>query len=67
MMGPKIIKAYKKACNDIDFQVDIKDVYGGDFPTYFFDDKEKSLFAAVYFGWYVGKFGPKIWEILINE
>ncbi len=60
-MTPRFKKIYKSALKNKSF---LEAIYEADFdtpPNSFSSDLDKGLFAAIYYGWLVGKYG-KEWE-----
>lgn len=61
-MTTKIKKVYKSAIKNTRFLQDIKEADNDTKPNFLSSDLEKHLFAAIYYGWLVGKYGND-WEL----
>jgi hypothetical protein len=66
MITEKTLNVYIKACNDKGFLSDIKKSDNDKKPGIFASDLQKALFAAIYYGYIVGKHGPEYSNKLIN-
>ena len=65
-MTETVRKYYKAALKNDEFVKEVKESNFGDIPTFFSSDTTKSVFAAVYGGWLLGKYGED-WKLLINS
>lgn len=64
MMTNKISRLYKGGSYNEEFLNAINKADGDGKPGFFSDDIEKTLFATVYYGWLVGKYGSN-WDLHI--
>ena len=56
-MTARIKKLYDSGCSNKDFLLDIRSADGDTKPNCFADELERHLFATMYYGWLVGKYG----------
>jgi predicted 3-demethylubiquinone-9 3-methyltransferase (glyoxalase superfamily) len=61
-MTKRIEIIYKSAIKNNKFLNDIKEADGDKKPTIFATEQDKIIFATIYYGWLVGKYGVS-WEI----
>lgn len=60
-MTEEIKIVYKSACNNSEFLFDIAEADDDKKPGIFASELEKHIFATIYYGWLVGKYG-KNWK-----
>lgn len=60
-MTERVKKIYKSGIKNNEFLLDIKLADGYEKPDLFDSDEIKTIFATVYYGWLVGKYG-KDWS-----
>ena len=65
IMEPKVKKLYKSAIKNKRFLAAIENADNDKKPNMFDDNLTKVLFATMYYGWLVAKYGTK-WELYIT-
>lgn len=61
-MTEKVKKIYKSGLKNNEFLQSIKEADGDKKPNMFSSNLEKNIFATIYYGWLVGKYGSD-WEL----
>lgn len=62
MMTPTVKQLYNSASKNQEFLLSIREADNDEKPGLFSNDQEKAIFAAVYYGWLVGKYGSSNWK-----
>tara|TARA_R110000744_G_scaffold357580_2_gene464454 strand:+ start:7849 stop:8082 length:234 start_codon:yes stop_codon:yes gene_type:complete len=62
IMTDKVKNIYKKGLKNDEFLFEIEAADGDKKPNLFSSNVEKNIFATIYYGWLVGKYG-KDWEL----